>query len=142
VTDLDTPAAIKLARERLGLSQTRFGQLLGVKQETVSMWETGAAKPKMSLARMQEVLQGAVSGGVRPDLAVDPRSYALGVLTGIEGDARSTLEKIAEARRVLGATPDVGGLEYAAVAARPALRVAEAPLAKAAGGSRRRGRQR
>jgi DNA-binding XRE family transcriptional regulator len=139
VNERPTAEAIRLARERLDLSQTKFGQLLGVRQATISDWETGAVEPSISLARMQELLQDATPGGVRPDLMLDPRSYSLGVLTGIEGDARSTLAKIAEARRVLGATPAVGGprdrVADEARGARKAL--APKPKRRAAGGSSR-----
>ena len=51
---------------------------------------------------MQELIQGATTGGVRPDLLVDPRLYALAVLEAVAEDARTTLARVAEARRVLG----------------------------------------
>ena len=102
-----TKDAVRLARERLGLNQTAFGQLLGVRQATVSDWESGRSVPLLSLERMQEIIQER-EGGVRPDLMVDPRAYVLAVFDRIEGDARSTLDKIAEARRVLGASPPGG----------------------------------
>jgi putative transcriptional regulator len=38
-------AQIRLIRERLGMSQMQFGQLLGVHWVTVSRWERGELKP-------------------------------------------------------------------------------------------------
>ena len=38
--------AVKIRREELGLDQLELGRRVGVGQQTVSRWETGAAVPK------------------------------------------------------------------------------------------------
>lgn len=49
---------IKIRREELGLDQLELGRQVGVGQQTVSRWETGAAVPKANrLAVLAEVLQ-------------------------------------------------------------------------------------
>ncbi len=40
-----TPDAIRRIREELKMQQTKFGEELGVRQATVSDWETGAVQP-------------------------------------------------------------------------------------------------
>lgn len=41
MTELTDAALVREARERLGLSQTAFGQRLGVSKRTVIRWEQG-----------------------------------------------------------------------------------------------------
>ena len=49
--------SIKIRREELGLDQLELGRLVGVGQQTVSRWETGAAVPKANrLPVLAEVL--------------------------------------------------------------------------------------
>lgn len=43
---------IRALRERLALSQRQFADELGVRQQTVSEWETGAYQPRGASARM------------------------------------------------------------------------------------------
>ena len=38
---------IRELREKKGITQEHVASALGVKQATVSMWETGSAKPRM-----------------------------------------------------------------------------------------------
>lgn len=38
--------AIKALRERAGLTQKQLGELLGLGQSTVAMWETDESKPR------------------------------------------------------------------------------------------------
>ena len=40
-----TPEAIRDFRKQLGLSQVKFAEMLGVRQATLSAWETGAHTP-------------------------------------------------------------------------------------------------
>jgi DNA-binding transcriptional regulator YiaG len=43
---------IRALRERLGLTQRELADELGVRQQTVSEWETGAYQPRGASARM------------------------------------------------------------------------------------------
>lgn len=40
--------AIKVLREKAGLTQQQLGELLGVRQSTVAMWETAGCHPRAS----------------------------------------------------------------------------------------------
>jgi putative transcriptional regulator len=40
-----TADEIRELRERMGISQTEFGKLIGVEQTVVSRWERGANRP-------------------------------------------------------------------------------------------------
>jgi transcriptional regulator with XRE-family HTH domain len=44
--------AIRALRERLGLTQRELADDLGVRQQTVSEWETGIYRPRGASARM------------------------------------------------------------------------------------------
>ena len=47
VVDLNfTPQRIKALRERMGLTQEKFADSVGVDQSTVSLWETGGRSPE------------------------------------------------------------------------------------------------
>ncbi len=49
--------AVKIRREELGLDQLELGRRVGVGQQTVSRWETGASVPKVDrLPVLAEVL--------------------------------------------------------------------------------------
>jgi DNA-binding transcriptional regulator YiaG len=43
---------VRALRQRLGLSQRGLAEALGVRQQTVSEWETGAYRPRGASARM------------------------------------------------------------------------------------------
>jgi DNA-binding XRE family transcriptional regulator len=43
---------VKALREYMGLSQTEFAQELGVRQPTISEWETGVYEPKRSTSKL------------------------------------------------------------------------------------------
>ncbi|HRQ41688.1 MAG TPA: helix-turn-helix domain-containing protein [Chloroflexota bacterium] len=45
-------AMIKALREHMGLNQASFAQELGIRQPTVSEWETGAYEPKRSSSKL------------------------------------------------------------------------------------------
>jgi DNA-binding XRE family transcriptional regulator len=113
--DRGRPTAVEVrnARLRLGLSQSAFAKILGVKRQgTISDWESGAVAPSLTLAVMEERLLDHFGPAPRGH-AIDPRSYALGVLAAIERDAATITAKVAEARRVLGATTSVSATESA-----------------------------
>jgi putative zinc finger/helix-turn-helix YgiT family protein len=50
-----TPEEIRQGRERLGLTQKQFANLLGVGEATVSRWETGAQVQQRALDRFLRV---------------------------------------------------------------------------------------
>jgi DNA-binding transcriptional regulator YiaG len=54
----NTPKAIKLRRERLGLTQVQFAEVMGVSWSTVARWETGAR----NMPRTAELLLGYIEG--------------------------------------------------------------------------------
>ena len=130
---------IRLARQRLGMTQTEFARLLGVaRQGTVSAWETGDATPLISAERMEELVMthGAPRAG---GYLLDPVSYSLGALVNVADDARLIADaaarivtKVADAARTLGAvTPP-----SASAIGRGAVQGAAAPQAR----RRRKGR--
>lgn len=47
-----TPERVASLRRRLGLSQAGLARLLGVRQQTVSEWETGLHRPRGASARL------------------------------------------------------------------------------------------
>jgi DNA-binding transcriptional regulator YiaG len=56
-----TPERIAALRAGLGLSQAAFAEELGVRQQTVSEWETGRYQPRGATARMLTLLAEARS---------------------------------------------------------------------------------
>ena len=52
-----TAEKIAALRAEFGLSQANFADELGVRQQTVSEWETGRYTPRGATARMLEVLR-------------------------------------------------------------------------------------
>lgn len=75
-----SPEEIRALRERLGLSQTEFGQLLGnVHQNTVSRWEIGQRRPnKFYRAILAVVAQHEHQGDYTPEFLA---RYTLGLDT-------------------------------------------------------------
>lgn len=55
-TGLLLPSQIRDIRESLGLTQSEFGDLIGVTFATVSRWETGAMLPSKSADTLMRVL--------------------------------------------------------------------------------------
>lgn len=47
---------VRALRERLGLTQRQLADELGVRQQTVSEWETGIYRPRGASARMLRVV--------------------------------------------------------------------------------------
>lgn len=66
-------ALLKQIRSQMGLSQKDLSQLLGVKQNTISQYETGIAKPSINvLARLYNLpLPGDLREAVRKRIAAD-----------------------------------------------------------------------
>jgi DNA-binding transcriptional regulator YiaG len=64
---------IQELRRRLGLTQQQLADELGVRQQTVSEWETGVYRPRGASARMLRVV-AEQRGGYRVD--PDPPSPA------------------------------------------------------------------
>jgi putative zinc finger/helix-turn-helix YgiT family protein len=50
-----TPEEVRLGREKLGLTQKQFANLLGVGEATVSRWETGAQIQQRAMDRFLRV---------------------------------------------------------------------------------------
>ena len=48
--------SVRALRERLGLTQRELADELGVRQQTVSEWETGMYRPRGASARMLRVV--------------------------------------------------------------------------------------
>lgn len=86
-----TPAEVRMARARLGVTQAEFAKILGIsRQGTISDWEVSPQRvvPSMSAARMEELV--TAHSGVRVGgYVLDPRSYALGTLAAIRDDAKA-----------------------------------------------------
>ncbi|WP_413160024.1 helix-turn-helix domain-containing protein [Capilliphycus salinus ALCB114379] len=58
VTTSEIPVLIRTLRNRLGLSQEKFGQKFGVVFQTVNNWENGRTKPtRMALMLIQRQLE-------------------------------------------------------------------------------------
>jgi DNA-binding transcriptional regulator YiaG len=53
--------AVRGARRQLGLTQAKFGRLLGVHRVTVARWESGAAEVKGSMAKLIRMIVKAKS---------------------------------------------------------------------------------
>jgi DNA-binding transcriptional regulator YiaG len=51
-----TAEAVAALRRRFGLSQAAFARELGVRQQTVSEWETGQYRPRGASARVLSLL--------------------------------------------------------------------------------------
>jgi DNA-binding transcriptional regulator YiaG len=64
-----TPERIAALRAALGLSQAAFAGELGVRQQTVSEWETGRYQPRGATARMLALLAEAHAAYDEPDPA-------------------------------------------------------------------------
>src|SRR3989339_1422430 len=54
----DFPEMIRNAREKKGLNQKDFSQLLNERESLVQKWEAGLSKPKLEIARKLERLLG------------------------------------------------------------------------------------
>lgn len=59
-TDLDGPDLVRYVRVQLGLTQSEFGALLGVRYETVSTWENGHKSPPIYKQRLIQAALYAV----------------------------------------------------------------------------------
>ena len=46
MTDRDTPALVKRLRARMGLTQEKFAQAVGVTYSTINQWENGRRRPQ------------------------------------------------------------------------------------------------
>ncbi|GIW13723.1 MAG: hypothetical protein KatS3mg062_1162 [Tepidiforma sp.] len=51
-----TPGEVAALRRRLGLTQAGMARLLGVRQQTISEWETGLHRPRGASARLLRLL--------------------------------------------------------------------------------------
>lgn len=108
-----TPLEVQQARERLRLSQTAFAKLLGyTRAATISDWETGAAVPTISYARMQELLTDAATPAHEMDRHRRDREYTAALIALIKGDAldiaasaKRQLDKLDVAERFLSGKP-------------------------------------
>ena len=57
-----TPAEVREARDKLGLSQAKFARVMGVSLKTVQFWEWDTRRPSATAAR----LIAAYTEGYRP----------------------------------------------------------------------------
>lgn len=61
-----TPKAVRNLRDRLGLSQEKMAQHLGVSFATVNRWEGGRTKPRGVFAALLDALPAFSPGPVEP----------------------------------------------------------------------------
>lgn len=64
-----TPSRIKQLRKKLGLSQAEFAKRMGVRQATVSDWETGKQTTSPMARRLLDRITGAAGRERDPDFA-------------------------------------------------------------------------
>jgi putative transcriptional regulator len=57
---------IRNLRQRLGLPQSAMGELLGITQETIQGWESGAWKPSGPALKLLELMENGVLGNKQP----------------------------------------------------------------------------
>jgi len=89
------------ACKRAGVSQAALARALGKRPATITEWLNGtAAQPSVTVEALEEAVR-TLTGGT-PRTAVDPRSYAAGLLAGFEEDAERMLARVREARAALG----------------------------------------
>lgn len=60
-----TGAELRYLRKELDLSQSRFGNLVGVSEESVSLWERRGRVPKSASRLIQAVYLETIDGNVR-----------------------------------------------------------------------------
>jgi DNA-binding transcriptional regulator YiaG len=66
--------SVRALREQLGLTQRELADELGVRQQTVSEWETGMYRPRGASARMLRVVAERGAGYSTAPAAGDPAS--------------------------------------------------------------------
>ena len=79
--ELDIGLRLRLLRKALGLTQTDAGAIMGVGQDTVSVWETGKREPGEGSLRLMadkclhtgRVFNWLVQGGKVPNLTITQR---------------------------------------------------------------------
>ena len=60
--------SIKAMRQARGLAQWQLAEMIGVRQESITQWETGRTSPKFTrLADIAKALDCTVDDLVRPD---------------------------------------------------------------------------
>lgn len=62
-----TPGRVRRLRERLSMSQTEFAKRMGVRQATVSDWETGKQEPSSMARRLLDRIAGAAGEDTERD---------------------------------------------------------------------------
>lgn len=62
---MPTPAEVRAARQRLGLTQAELAARLGVDVMTISRWERGARTPPPYLAQTLAALENAKNPALR-----------------------------------------------------------------------------
>ena len=60
-----TPGRVRQLRKRLDVSQKDFAKRMGVRQATVSDWETGKQAPSPMARRLLDRIAGAAEGGTK-----------------------------------------------------------------------------
>jgi len=65
-------AGIRSLRERLGLTQAELAAELGVRQQTVSEWETGRYAPRGAAARLLSIVAERVANPYTPRTGAEP----------------------------------------------------------------------
>lgn len=75
-----SPERIRALRDHLGLTQVEMAAELGMRQQTISEWETGAYQPRGGSIRLLEILaeqsgfgSGAEAGMSQPPRTIEPK---------------------------------------------------------------------
>ena len=76
--DMGMPARIRALRRKHNISRDRFASYMGVTPQTVYRWEAGLARPKPTLAKMEENITASKEGNRRLYEAWSPLTYKKG----------------------------------------------------------------
>lgn len=98
MASIDVGARIRAGRERLGLTQEQFAELLGVRSvRTIYNWESGATHPRNKRALIEQAIGASLDADVVPG-AVNSKNGETVALVEYYG-ADTPIERIAALNR-------------------------------------------